>query len=63
MQLTTKLLGGKVERANEREYGKAVINAKTDELFFGLPEEQNVWMSHSDKVIEIPEGFEVPYSV
>lgn len=59
MQLTNKLLGGKVERANEREYGKAVINAKTDELFFGLPEEQNVWMSHSDKVIEIPEGFEV----
>ena len=27
MQLTTKLLGGKVERANEREYGKATINA------------------------------------
>ena len=59
MQLTTKLLGGKVERANEREYGKAIIKAKSDELFFGLPEEQNVWMSHSDKVIEIPEGFEV----
>lgn len=59
MQLTTKLLGGMVERANEREYGKAIINAKSDELFFGLPSEQNVWMSHSDKVIEIPEGFEV----
>ena len=59
MQLTTKLLGGKVERANEREYGKAIIKAKSDELFFGLPEEQTVWMSHSDKVIEIPEGFEV----
>ncbi|BCU53294.1 GMP synthase [glutamine-hydrolyzing] [Staphylococcus auricularis] len=59
MQLTTKLLGGSVERANEREYGKATINAKSDELFFGLPEEQTVWMSHSDKVIEIPEGFEV----
>ena len=59
MQLTTKLLGGKVERANEREYGKAIINAKSDELFFGLPSEQTVWMSHSDKVIEIPEGFEV----
>ena len=53
MQLTTKLLGGKVERANEREYGKAIIKAKSDELFFGLPEEQTVWMSHSDKVIEI----------
>ena len=59
MQLTTKLLGGKVERANQREYGKAMINAKSDELFFGLPDEQTVWMSHSDKVIEIPEGFEV----
>ena len=59
MQLTTKLLGGKVERANEREYGKAIIKAKSDELFFGLPKEQTVWMSHSDKVIEIPEGFEV----
>ena len=59
MQLTTKLLGGKVELANEREYGKAIINAKSDELFFGLPSEQTVWMSHSDKVIEIPEGFEV----
>lgn len=59
MQLTTKLLGGKVERANEREYGKAIINAKSDELFAGLPAEQTVWMSHSDKVIEIPEGFEV----
>ena len=44
---------------NEREYGKAIIKAKSDELFFGLPEEQTVWMSHSDKVIEIPEGFEV----
>ena len=32
MQLTTKLLGGKVERANEREI--ATINAKSDELFF-----------------------------
>ncbi|PTK35647.1 GMP synthase (glutamine-hydrolyzing), partial [Staphylococcus nepalensis] len=29
-----------------------------DEIFFGIPEEQTVWMSHSDKVIEIPEGFE-----
>ncbi|OLN18912.1 hypothetical protein BUE67_13245, partial [Corynebacterium diphtheriae] len=38
MQLTTKLLGGKVERANEREYGKAIIKAKSDELFFGLPQ-------------------------
>ena len=38
---------------------KQLLKAKSDELFFGLPEEQTVWMSHSDKVIEIPEGFEV----
>lgn len=57
MQLMTKLLGGSVERANEREYGKAVITAETHSLFNMLPEEQTVWMSHSDKVINIPEGF------
>ena len=59
MQLTTKLLGGKVERANEREYGKAIINAKSDELFAGLPAEQTVWMSHSDKVIEIQKALKL----
>lgn len=60
MQLMTKLLGGSVERANEREYGKATLNVKSDdELFFGLPNSQTVWMSHSDKVIDIPENFEI----
>ncbi len=38
-----KLLGGKVERANEREYGKAIINAKSDELFAGLPAEYKLF--------------------
>ncbi|TDM30575.1 glutamine-hydrolyzing GMP synthase [Macrococcoides caseolyticum] len=59
MQLMTKLLGGSVERANEREYGKAVIKAETHSLFTKLPEDQTVWMSHSDKVINLPEGFNV----
>ncbi|WP_159315737.1 glutamine-hydrolyzing GMP synthase [Mammaliicoccus sciuri] len=60
MQLMTKLLGGSVERANEREYGKATLNVKSDdELFFRLPNSQTVWMSHSDKVIDIPENFEI----
>lgn len=60
MQLMTKLLGGSVERANEREYGKATLNVKSDdELFFGLPNSQTVWMSHSDKVIDIPDNFEI----
>lgn len=59
MQLMTKLLGGTVERANEREYGKAEITAQTHSLFSMLPEQQTVWMSHSDKVITIPEGFDM----
>ena len=60
MQLMTKLLGGSVERASEREYGKATLNVKLDDdLFFSLPNSQTVWMSHSDKVIDIPENFEI----
>ena len=60
MQLMTKLLGGAVERASEREYGKATLNVKLDDdLFFSLPNSQTVWMSHSDKVIDIPENFEI----
>ncbi|REB90554.1 GMP synthase (glutamine-hydrolyzing), partial [Staphylococcus pseudintermedius] len=59
MQLTTKILVGRVERANQLEYGKAMIKAKSDELLFGLPEKQTVWISPSAKIIEIPEGIEV----
>lgn len=58
MQLITKHFGGKVERGDKREYGKADIKV-TDQarLFTGTPHEQTVWMSHSDKVIEAPAGF------
>ncbi|WP_347861458.1 glutamine-hydrolyzing GMP synthase [Salimicrobium sp. PL1-032A] len=60
MQLMTHHFDGRVERANEREYGKADITVKNDSLLFQkTPVEQVVWMSHSDKVIEAPEGFEV----
>lgn len=60
MQLMTHHFGGKVERSNEREYGKATIQLQNDPKLFGqLPKEQGVWMSHSDKVIEPPVGFTV----
>ncbi|WP_243388523.1 glutamine-hydrolyzing GMP synthase [Bacillus kexueae] len=60
MQLTTHMLGGKVEAAKHREYGKATINVKEQSpLFAKLPEEQVVWMSHGDLVSAIPEGFKV----
>lgn len=58
MQLITYLLGGKVERADRREYGKAIMEADTnDKLFAGLNKEQLCWMSHGDYITEVPPGF------
>lgn len=60
MQLMTKHLGGKVERAEHREYGKAVLEVQNEsKLYSNLPSEQVVWMSHGDLVTGLPEGFVV----
>ncbi|MBS4197827.1 glutamine-hydrolyzing GMP synthase [Lederbergia citri] len=60
MQLMTVHFGGRVERAKEREYGKALIQIEEGaHLFKGLPNEQVVWMSHGDLVQDAPEGFTV----
>ncbi|KRM20071.1 GMP synthase (glutamine-hydrolyzing), C-terminal domain protein [Ligilactobacillus hayakitensis DSM 18933 = JCM 14209] len=62
MQLMSHLLpGGKVEAADNKEYGKATITIKGDNpvMFKDLPKEQTVWMSHGDLVTQAPEGFEV----
>ena len=61
MQLMTKELGGKVEKAGEAEYGSAHIEVKEPEspLYKGLPDKQVVWMSHGDLVTKVPEGFKV----
>ncbi|MCX8003315.1 MAG: glutamine-hydrolyzing GMP synthase, partial [Anoxybacillus mongoliensis] len=51
MQLMTHHLGGKVEKATHREYGKATIAVqRVSRLFSDLPTEQIVWMSHGDLV-------------
>ena len=60
MQLMTHTLGGTVEAADHREYGKATIDIQGQpSLFADLPEQQVVWMSHGDLVKEIPQGFRV----
>jgi GMP synthase (glutamine-hydrolysing) len=60
-QLMTKQLGGRVERARKREFGKAVLDIlSTEGLFAGLETEfsgYQVWMSHGDRIEEIPPGF------
>ena len=63
MQLMTHQLTGKVEPAKVREYGKAEITIKNEsKLYKDLTKNQQVWMSHSDLVIEPPQGFIVDAS-
>lgn len=59
LQLMAQQLGGKVSRANNREYGKTNLKVvKTDDILFtGLAEELICWMSHGDFVECPPEGF------
>lgn len=60
MQLMSHHFGGKVEAANHREYGKAMIKVENaTKLYDGLPSEQSVWMSHGDLVVTPPTGFVV----
>ncbi|WCK55010.1 glutamine-hydrolyzing GMP synthase [Aneurinibacillus sp. Ricciae_BoGa-3] len=63
MQLMSHHLKGKVERANIREYGKSTINIHNKTPFFtGMDDIETVLMSHTDKVIEVPEGFKIDAS-
>ncbi|MDR2832131.1 MAG: glutamine-hydrolyzing GMP synthase [Streptococcaceae bacterium] len=58
MQLMTDRLGGKVEPALNKEYGKAMLTLTDDaSLFASTPNEQQVWMSHGDLVTQLPTGF------
>jgi len=49
-QLTTKLLGGNVEKSSSREYGRARLSSieKEHPIMKGIPENSQVWMSHAD---------------
>ena len=58
MQLLAHQLGGKVIPGAEREYGPARIERSADvPLLEGLPPELDVWMSHGDRLGEVPPGF------
>ena len=60
MQLMTSYLNGKVEKADNSEYGRADIEVEDTNsvLFAGLPKDEYVWMSHGDLVTGAPTGFE-----
>ena len=68
MQTMAQQLGGKVESSGKREFGFAEVRARGhSRLFTGIEDKTNaeghglldVWMSHGDKVTELPPGFKV----
>ncbi|MHB8785545.1 MAG: glutamine-hydrolyzing GMP synthase [Thauera sp.] len=68
MQTMASQLGGKVESSAKREFGYAEMRARGhSKLFTGIEDRTNaeghglldVWMSHGDKVTELPPGFKV----
>ncbi len=59
MQILAYTLGGEVAPSGEREYGPAQVtwDAPSHPLLQGLPSPMSVWMSHGDRVTQLPEGF------
>ena len=50
--------GGTVGPAEEPEYGKAEVTViESDDLFLGLPDKFQAWLSHNDEIKNIPENF------
>jgi GMP synthase (glutamine-hydrolysing) len=59
-QLMSHLLGGRVCRAPEREYGKTLVNVNTaSPLFQGVSPSTICWMSHNDYIEQAAPGFEI----
>ena len=58
MQLTAHLLGGRVERAAQREYGRVRVEMDADSrLLSGMSPASQCWMSHTYHVTQAPAGF------
>lgn len=60
LQLICNEMGGRVENAEHREYGPAELTVQRScALFEGLQQTEKVWMSHGDRLVHPPEGFEI----
>ena len=56
-QLTAKSFGGRVERSEKREYGRAILQTNIENvLLASVPETSQVWMSHGDSILELPQN-------
>ncbi|NWF75302.1 MAG: glutamine-hydrolyzing GMP synthase [Nitrospirae bacterium] len=60
MQIMAHCLGGKVAKAQQREYGKAelIIN-RNGKIFDDIPKRSIVWMSHGDRIERCPPDFQI----
>lgn len=59
-QLIAQQSSGEVGKSSHREYGRAHLqDVKHDALFATIPQHSQVWMSHSDSIKKLPEGFEI----
>ena len=56
-QLMAHTLGGTVEKASASEYGKAQVRYAASPLTEGMPASAVCWMSHTDRITRLPEGF------
>ncbi|MAT08260.1 MAG: glutamine-hydrolyzing GMP synthase [Dehalococcoidia bacterium] len=59
MQVIAHQLGGTVASSQKREYGHSVVyqDTKSDPLFSEISQSMTVWMSHGDKINQLPPGF------
>lgn len=59
-QLMAQILNGTVASSRVREYGKTAVQfVSGSRLFAGMPDESVCWMSHTDHISDVPEGFSV----
>ena len=59
-QYIAQKMGGRVQRSEKREYGKANLGkVKKDPFFKGIKRGSQVWMSHGDTIFDIPDKFKV----
>jgi len=60
-QLLSHFYGGEVGKSNSREYGRANLNFvdNSNPLFKGISNQSQVWMSHGDTIIKVPENYKI----
>ena len=60
-QWLSEELGGRVEASSKREYGKARLHVEKEEdpIFNGFSDDNQIWMSHADTILDLPDEFEI----